>query len=100
MAYANILGYVKKWVILVNNWVGYIRYIAYISRVIRDKSYEEVLVVMIEVYQIVDKEGKVVNDYIYTSLKEALEHRDNLMDNYDEMYRVKLLSLYGYKKVK
>ena len=55
---------------------------------------------MIEVYQIVDKEGKVVNDYIYTSLKEALEHRDNLMDNYDEMYRVKLLSLYGYKKVK
>lgn len=100
MAYANILGYVKKWVILVNKWVGYIRYIAYISRVIRDKSYEEVLVVMIEVYQIVDKEGKVVNDYIYTSLKEALEHRDNLMDNYDEMYRVKLLSLYGYKKVK
>lgn len=33
MAYANILGYVKKWVILVNNWVGYIQYIAYISTV-------------------------------------------------------------------
>ena len=55
---------------------------------------------MIEVYQIVDKEGKIVNDYIYTSLKEALEHRDNLMDTGDVMYRVKLLSLYGYKKVK
>ena len=55
---------------------------------------------MVEVYQIVDNEGKLVNDYIYTSLKEAIEHRDNLMDNYDEMYRVRLLSLYGYKKVK
>ena len=53
---------------------------------------------MIEVYQIVDNEGKLVNDYIYTSLKEAIEHRDNLMDNYDEMYHVKLLSIYGFYK--
>lgn len=40
MAYANIIGYVKKWVILVNKWVGYIQYIAYIYYVIRDKGYD------------------------------------------------------------
>ena len=48
---------------------------------------------MVDVYQIVDKDSKVVNDYIYTELSEALEHRDNLMDNYDELYRVKILSM-------
>jgi len=48
---------------------------------------------MVEVYQIVDNEGGLVNDYIYTSLKEALERRDNLVDNYNEIYGVKLLEL-------
>ena len=46
---------------------------------------------MIEVYQIVDGANVSVNDYIYTSLKEALEIRDNLMDNYGEIYRVSIL---------
>jgi hypothetical protein len=41
MAPANQLGYVKKWVKLVNNWVVYMESIAYISRVIRDKTYEK-----------------------------------------------------------
>lgn len=41
MAPADQLGYVKKWGKLVNNWVGYMDIIAYISRVIRDKSYEK-----------------------------------------------------------
>ena len=34
MAYANIIGYVKKWVILVKNWVGYMKYVPYISSVV------------------------------------------------------------------
>ena len=48
---------------------------------------------MVEVYQIIDCECKPVDDYIYTSLKEALERRDNLVDNYNEIYGVKLLEL-------
>ena len=52
---------------------------------------------MVEVYQIIDCECKPVDDYIYTSLKEALERRDNLVDNYNEIYGVKLLELKWYK---
>ena len=50
MAYANNIGYVKKWVILVKNWVGYIRYIAYIYYVMMRQCE----------YELIDKNGRVL----------------------------------------
>lgn len=91
MAYANILGYVKKWVILVNNWVGYIRYIAYISRVIRDKSYEEVLVVMRKGYVLVDNKGRLIGNRLYTSAKDAHKRRSELEDKYGGAVSIRLM---------
>jgi len=48
---------------------------------------------MESVYQIVDKDYKLVNSHIYTELEEAQEKCYNLKDNYNEFFQVVVLSM-------
>jgi len=40
-------------------------------------------------YQVVDRTGTPVNEFIYTNLELAEEHCDNLRHNYKELYGVR-----------
>jgi hypothetical protein len=48
--------------------------------------------------QIVDSNGVPANDYIYTNLELAEEHCNNLVENYNEFYCVRILTPYPTKQ--
>ena len=50
--------------------------------------------------QIVNVNGVPVNDYIYTDLEVANEKCNNLVENYNEYYTVRILTQYVNKVLK
>lgn len=50
--------------------------------------------------QIVNENGVPVNDYIYTDLEVANEKCNNLVENYNEYYTVRILTQYVNKVLK
>ena len=44
--------------------------------------------------QIVDENGVPINDYVYTDLELADEHCNNLVENYNKYYGVRVLTFY------
>ena len=50
--------------------------------------------------QIVNENGVPANDYIYTNLELAEEMCNNLVENYNEYYTVRILTQYVNKVLK